>query len=1141
MANSVADTLRNPNSTVPLQARAQLQLPDAPPSETGPVRAWEQPVILRTWMPAPPNPNPLFLERRVYQGSSGRVYPLPIIDRISTEPQDHSWKAVHLENEYIRIMVLPEIGGRVHVGLDKLNGYDFFYRQNVIKPALVGLAGPWVSGGVEFNWPQHHRPATFMPVDVAIERGSDGSVTVWCSDHDPMTRMKGMHGLCLHPGKALLEVRVRLYNRTTETQTFLWWANAAVHVHEEYQSFFPPDVRMVADHARRAVTDFPLSHRRYYGVDYGQRGRQGVPQDEQPRQFVPTGRYLPNDLSWYANIPVPTSYMIVGSRGDFFGGYDHRRHAGVVHVANHHIAPGKKQWTWGNHEFGYAWDRHLTESDGPYIELMSGIFTDNQPDFSWLGPGETKTFSHFWYPIRDIGVPVLANLDAALRIERRAGELEVHLVVTASRPASTLRLRFHGMEIARWQGDLRPEQPLHHRFTLPALNGAEIQPEIALEQEGRILLRYAAAEIVPAGEFAAATEPPLPEAVANNDELFLIGLHLEQYRHPTRSPEPYWEEATRRDPADSRAHAALGRSHMRRGEFARAEQHLRAAIRRLTERNPNPPDGEPFYNLGQTLGYLGRPEEAYEAYYKATWNAAWRGPAFHRLAEMDCGRTQWSTALSHLEHCLHADADNLNARNLKVIVLRRLGREHEANELLRATRALDPLDTFSNFLASGLPPADLHQRIDLVFDLLRAGLAEDALTVASARFSTVVNGTVPVLLYVQAHILGRLGRLDESAAAYQQAAAADPTYVFPSRLEEMLLLEEAIRLNPADGRAPCYLGNLLYDRRRHREAIAHWELAGRLNPEYSVVWRNLGIAYYNILHDLPRAQAAFERAQTLAPHDSRIIYEQDQLAKRAGVPVAARLANLESRRELVEQRDDLSVELATLYNSTSHPERALTVLLSREFQPWEGGEGLVLTQFIRANILLGQRALALGQLAEALHFFGAAQNPPQSLGEAPHLLSNRNIIDYWLGIAYSTKGNSAMASEHWERAARIHGDFQDMQLKAFSDMTYWSAMALKRLGRRDEAKALLLQIRDYALELEQQAPKLDYFATSLPAMLLFDEDLKLRQTITARFLEGQALLGLGEKERSLRMLEEVLHLDQSHTGAIDLMQTEFSR
>src|SRR5580704_6500334 len=237
---------------------SHLELPRAPRTEAGAVKAWKQAISIPTYEPGSPDRNPMFLENRVYQGSSGRVYPLPFIDAIATEANDRLWQAVHLENEYLRLMILPEIGGRIHVGYDKTNGYDFFYRQNVIKPALVGLAGPWISGGVEFNWPQHHRPATFMPVSFEIEEDADGSRIIWCSDHDPMSRLKGMHGVCLHPGRAYIELKVRLYNRTPLVQTFLWWVNIAVRVHDEYQAFFPPDVVSVADHGRRAMTDFPI-------------------------------------------------------------------------------------------------------------------------------------------------------------------------------------------------------------------------------------------------------------------------------------------------------------------------------------------------------------------------------------------------------------------------------------------------------------------------------------------------------------------------------------------------------------------------------------------------------------------------------------------------------------------------------------------------------------------------------------------------------------------------------------------------------------------------------------------------------------------------------------------------------------------
>ncbi len=658
--------------------------------------------------------------------------------------------------------------------------------------------------------------------------------------------------------------------------------------------------------------------------------------------------------------------------------------------------------------------------------------------------------------------------------------------------------------------------------------------ELLLEHQGTLLLRYKPSDLVPVAQPPVATEPPLPADVASNDELFLNGLHLEQYRHPTRAPEAYWLEAIRRDPGDSRALHAMGRWHMRRGEFQRAETYLCASIARLTLRNPNPYDGEPHYNLGLTLLALGRPAEAYDALYKSTWNAAWRGPAYHRLAELDCSRGEWATATDHLERSLRAEADNLNARMLLTIALRGTGRPSEADASLRATCALDPLDVCSRWLMSGLVPEDGQRRLDLALDLSRSGLLDAALTVLEAPLEEKNDGSGAMLLYLRADLLARVGHLQESVAAFRNAASASTDYVFPSRLEELLLLERAITANAEDPRAPYFLGNLLYDRRRYDEAIALWERATELDPEFPTAWRNLGFAYFNVRHDRRQAMEAFTRARALAPGDARILYEQDQLQKRTGVPIEKRLAVLESERKLVAVRDDLSVELATLYNSTRQPAKALEILNSRQFGPWEGGEGLVLGQYVRANVLLAQEALAAGDAQNARAHLDAAWHPPRTLSEAAHLLVNGSMIDYWSGLACVAAGDEARAHAHWERAARQRSDFQGMQVQPVSEMTYWSALALQRLGRDEEAKALLERIGAYGRDLEQVTPQIDYFATSLPAMLLFEEDLKERQTISAKFLQAQALLGASETSTGMTLLDEVRRLDTSHAAALDL-------
>lgn len=1099
------------------------------------MKAWRQPVMLRTYMPHPADRNPMFLETRVYQGSSGRVYPIPFVDRIAETPIEHSWDAVHIENAWLRLMVLPQIGGRIHIGLDKTNGYDFFYRQNVIKPALVGLAGPWISGGVEFNWPQHHRPATFMPVETEIERHPDGSVTVWCSDHDPMQRMKGMHGICLHPDKAIVELKVRLYNRTPYQQTFLWWANAAVRVHEKYQSFFPPDVRYVADHAKRAITAFPHSDRSYYGVDYPARARDGVPKEDRPRQFCPDGSYSPDDLSWYANIPVPTSYMITSTKEDFFGGYDHHAQAGVLHIADHQIAPGKKQWTWGNHEFGYAWDRSLTDSDGPYIELMAGVYTDNQPDFSFLAPGETKSFSQFWYPLQRIGPPQAANLQCALNVTLREHQVCIGVQSTQNLKNAIATLTYKGSVAVQWTKDIPIGKPLILEHTFPN-EVSESGLAVTLAQDGALLLHYAPGEVVPAAAPRVATEPPAPSDIASIEELYLTGVHLAQYRHATRPPEIYWQEALRRDPLDSRANTALGEWHMLRGEFSAAEALLRKAIERVTALNPNPAEGRPFYLLGLLLRFMQRAPESYDAFSKATWNAGWKAAAHYALAQADAAGARWEAALQHTRRSLTCNAENLNARNLAVLSLRALRRENEAGTLLAETRAIDPLDHWGRHLASGDVPADNRVLLDLVWDYADCGQHETAVALLQSADLSARDGSAPLVLYTLGYLLHRTGRSEQADQAWQSAAAAPPDYCFPHRLEEMLVLQAVIDAVPQDARAPYYLGNLLYDRRRYEEAIELWERAAVLDPGFPTVHRNLGIALFNVRHEAAAAIAAFDRAQAADPQDGRILYERDQLWKRTGISPERRLAELLRHSSLVAARDDLSVELATLYNQTGEPERALAGLLERNFQPWEGGEGLVLGQFVRARLLLARRAIATGDGADAINHLEAALHPPPSLGEARHLLANKSDIEYALGVAHAAAGNLQQAEQWWRRAAREAGDFQQMSVLTVSDMTYWRGAALEKLQQPQEARQVFMSIAAHADTLEQQEPKIDYFATSLPTMLLFHEDIAHRNRVLAAFLRAQAAYGLNGAEAAIPLLRTVLSLDSNHAGAADLLQ-----
>ncbi|SDE07699.1 DUF5107 domain-containing protein [Glycomyces harbinensis] len=1100
------------------------QVPDALADR--PVRAWREPVAIDAYEPAAPDRYPAYLDQRVYQGSSGAVYPLPFIDAVAREKAPRQWDAIHLDNEYVRLMILPELGGRIHIGLDKTRGHDFFYRNDVIKPALVGLAGPWVSGGVEFNWPQHHRPATHLPTETAIEHDDDGAVTVWCSDHDPFARMQGMHGIRLRPGSALVELRGHLVNRTDDVQTFLWWANVAAKAGEDYQSFFPTDVRTVADHAKRATSTFPAAQGRYYGVDYPANRTADRPDGDR--------------LDWYRNIPVPTSYMCLGSEDDFFGGYDHGARAGFVHWADHRTAPGKKQWTWGNAPFGWAWDAHLTDDNGPYVELMAGVFTDNQPDFAFLGPGETKTFSQYWYPIQDTGPVHQATREAAVRLDLEAAQGETRIriaaVVTAPRPGARIVLRAEGRVLHEAAADLAPGTPYLHELRVPG----PVDPtacELAVDHGGdRLVTWRPRAEPAPA-PVEPASEPPAPADIASADELYLTGLHLAQYRHATRSPEPYWEEALRRDPGDARCHTALAARRQQSGLLDEAERHLRAAVARLTSRNPNPRDGEAHYRLGLVLARQGRDAEAKAAFGTASWDAAWADAAALAAARIDLAAGRDDDATAELDALLERDPHHTQARNLRAVAALRCGDRDRAAAIVRGTLRGNPLDAWARDLAGRLdldadPTADPTIALDVALEyraIREDGAALDCFQ-AAARLPPAPGqvNTAPLAWIHRADLERERGDEDAVAACLRRARDLDRTWCFPSAADNDALARLRER-RPDDPVLAGLAGHWLYAAGRRDEAIAAWTVAAATGDP--VVLRNLGVAAHNVQGDPEAAAEHYRRARKAAPDDARLLFEADQLDGRRGVDPAARLAVLEAHRDLVETRDDLAVQFAELLTATGRPGEALGLLASRAFQPWEGGEGRVLAAWEDAHLALSARALAAGDPHRAVDHAAAALAPVPSLGEARHLLANTADLHLALGDALAAAGDHENARAAWETAATQQGDFQSMELRAHSEHTAAAVTALRRLGDTEAARALRDGLARYSADQAQARARIDYFATSLPTMLLFTADVQAAHDTRVLVLRAQLAHLDGDPDQAAELARAALARDPLNSFA----------
>jgi tetratricopeptide (TPR) repeat protein len=1094
------------------------------------VNVWQETVSIPTYPIGKAEKNPIFLEKRVYQGSSGVVYPHPVVEKISDTKINKDYNALFIENQYIKVMILPELGGRIQMAWDKVQQRHFIYYNQVIKPALVGLTGPWISGGIEFNWPQHHRPSTFNAVDYNLKENEDGSKTVWINEVELMFRTKGMVGFTLHPGKAYIEISGKLYNRTPFAQTFLWWANPAVKVNDDYQSVFPPDVNAVFDHGKRDVSDFPIATGTYYKVDYAPG----------------------TDISRYKNIPVPTSYMAIKSKYDFMGGYEHDTQAGLLHVANHHTSPGKKQWTWGNSDFGQAWDRNLTDEDGPYIELMTGMFTDNQPDFSWINPQEEKTFTQYFMPYSKVGMVKNATKEAMVNIEETINGLQIKVYATALYANASILLKEKGHIIFETTTTLSPNHVFENEIEIANFQLSDVEI-LVNDENGKQLVNYKP-ELEGNKEIPQAAQPAkAPADIETTELLFLNGLHLEQYRHATYQAKDYYEEALRRDAGDVRNNNALGLWYLKRGKFAIATPYFEKAIATLTLRNPNPYDGEPYYNLGWALKLQGKLDDAYEAFYKSTWNHAQQHASFFALSTIAAMQNKWDDALKLAQQSLVQNWHSHSVRHLITVLFRKNNQPLKAIKIIQESLEIDAFNFgcyFEHYLIlkenndttqtnlvlnklKNLMRNYVHNYIEYALDYAKAGFYTEA--IAFLEIFTADNPSCnPMVYYYLGYFSSQISKNTEALNFYEKAAKQNPDYCFPHRIEDVDVLQDAISKNPSDAKAPYYLGNFWYDKRQYPEAIACWENAATKDASFPTVFRNLSLAYHNKQGDIPKAIKALETAFSLDTTDARVLMELDQLYKKTNSPVAQRLNLLQKYPDLVNSRDDLYLEQISLLNSLDKYSEAQSLVNSRQFHPWEGGEGKVLGQFLWVNIALAKQAILAKKFETALELLSNTNQYPHNLGEGKLYGAQENDIEYFKACAYAGLANKTDALAYFNKATQ--GISEPVQAIFYNDpqpdKIFYQGLAWLKLNDKAKADKIFNRLIEFGNQHLNSEVKLDYFAVSLPDLLVFDQDLNLKNNIHCLYLKGLGNLGLANYNEAQQLFTQILTQDVNHQGAM---------
>jgi len=1050
--------------------------------------------------------SPLFYTGRGIQGAAGHYYPYPAQISLGEEREEVTYDMVYLENEYLRVTICPALGGKLFSAIDKTNGHELFHRNSSIKPDLIGTLGAWISGGIEWCFPHHHRTTTLMPADYRIIENPDGSATVWIGETEKSLRLRGVIGITLRPGSSCIEADYRLSNPNPVTRNFLFWANVAVTADEHFRTFWPPSQEIAVFHNNASFTHWPISHEIYRGVDYSE----GV------------------DLTWWKNHPSPVSFFFWKGEEGFIGGYNYADRAGMVHVGDTYKSRISKLWQFGPGLEGQNARRKLTDDGKAYVELMTGTFSNNQPDYSWFAPHMVKQDKQFWYPVREIEVVKNASREAALTLQMRDDRTVFYGVNTSSGMVGVrLKLTYDGTEVASDLFDIDPAHPFVSTWKSRE-DLDEYKLRLAFEDSnGREILAYQPYKPVhpelpePFKEFRPAGEYDTPE------DLYLAGRAIEQLSRPFLDPDDYYLRALELSPADYRANLALGIRRVTQWRYEEAETFFRTAAEKLQYEYIQIREGELFYYWALAQRALGKYREATRNFSYAAYHYAWYSAAHYQLAQMESEQGHGQKALEHI-----TDAYSTNNRDAGIVVLysamlRRAGRGQEALSMIDEAVEFDPLNyalLYERQLITGEGPVSSMQPrmqdvendyLEIATHYMNAGLFDEMVTL----LSEVNEPQHPLFLMYQAFALARSGREEEARQVLTSASIANYDDAFPYRTETERVLKYAIGADPESPYPHYLLGNLLYDHRPD-EAIAEWETAADQGIPLPMVRRNLAFGAFHRQNDVDKAIGLLAGAIGESPdnplwYDELLTYYEasDRDPKEC-------LALLEANEAVVRRNVSAPKGLVNLYNLNGEYDRAIQLLDTHHFRTWEGGRSIY-WHHVDAHVMKALELMDQESYPEALTHLQRAMEYPENLEVGKPLNDERNaMVLYVMGRVYERMGEKSDARDAYELCANCDNS------RAWPDLDYYQGLALQKLGQQDDA---LGKFDDLA---ERGTRMLERGENSSGTGVEERADAEALKSVSeGYYLLGLSALGKGEKEQASEMFTRATEMFRGHLWA----------
>ncbi len=959
---------------------------------------------IKTYPFSDPDPVPI-LTRTSLWGLGARLYPYYFFDTFSKTSVDKEWTVVRMENPYIKLSILPEVGGKVWGAAEKSTNKEFIYTNHVLKFREIALRGPWASGGIEFNFGiVGHAPSCATPVDYLLRKNPDGSASCVVGTMDLSSRTRWWVTITLPADKAYFETQAFWYNPSPLHQSYYSWTNAAIKAKNDLQYIFPGRFHIGHDFSA------PL---------------EPWPVDKKGRDL---SRYKNNNFGSYK------SYFTVGEYENFYGGYWHDDEFGFGRWALYDDMPGQKIWMWSLSRQGAIWEDLLTDSDGQYSEPQSGRYL-NQNDHEFFIPCTADIWREIWFPYKKIGPMVTASPFGVLNVTQTGDSIKVG-ICALQRIDDDLVVAVEGKEISREHLVLKPMEVFEKTIPL-SVAIAKFQVNLAKK------LCYTNDPRV--------NDLQRPIDFHQFDESTTEGLYLSAERYDKERN--YYTALERylacleRDPIYTRALSRVAELYFRRGEYEKALTYARQALENVMY-HP-----KANYIYGVISRRLSNLVDAKETLGWAARSMKYRSGAYSQIAEINLLEENLDLALEYAQRALDFNKYNINAYQVMAITYRLLNQPEKARQVLNQVLEIDPLNHLARFELYLLHPTqknmsqfqsmirnELPQEnyLEMSIYYVKLGLYADAVKLLTHA------PEYPTVYYWLAYFLKNEAP-SESKMYLDKAQSLSPWLVFPFREESIPVFQWAINNQPADWKARYYLGLIYWSKGRIQEARELLDKCG--SPDFAPFYLTRGHLFKEISSQ--KALEAFETARKIDPGSWRNWHHLISYYNELGM-FDESLALAREAASTFHDKGVIRIDLIRTLVKNKLYEEALDMLENTVALPSEGATEIH-SMFVECQIELALKNIKEGNFLSAIKYLEGSKRYPENLGTGRPYNPDFRMQDYLMALCYDEL-------EEKNKAEEIRKAIYDYTLTHGTEQRknqYFGELILQYFGEHKQARQLL--------------------------------------------------------------------------------------